>query len=65
MWDRIFILSMVVFFIGMVVVLTGEFVMPGWEPVTTVLGGSVAAFAGITGAVSGIVLVLTTDFRPN
>ncbi len=65
MWDRIFILSMVVFFIGMVVVLTGEFVMPDWEPVTIVIGGSVAAFAGIAGAVSGIVLVLTTDFRPN
>ncbi len=65
MWDRIFILSMVVFFIGMLVVLTGEFVMPDWEPVTIVIGGSVAAFAGIVGAVSGIVLVLTTDFRPN
>ena len=47
MWDRLFILSMVVFFVGMVVVLTGEFVMPDWEPVTIVIGGSVAAFAGI------------------
>jgi hypothetical protein len=63
MWDKIFILSMVVFFVGMVVVLTGEFVMPNWEPFTTVLGGSVAGLSGIAGAVSGIVLVLTTDFR--
>ena len=63
MWDRIFILSMVVFFVGMVVVLTGEFIMPSWESVTIVVGGSVAGLAGIAGAVSGIVLVLTTDFR--
>ena len=65
MWDRAFILSMVVFFLGMVVVLTGQFVMPNWEPVTTVVGGSVAGLAGIAGAVSGIVLVLTTDFVSN
>jgi hypothetical protein len=63
MWDRIYILSMVVFFVGMVVVLTGEFVMTDWERITAVVGGSVAGLAGIAGAVSGIVLVLTTDFR--
>jgi hypothetical protein len=54
---------MVVFFVGMVVVLTGEFVMTDWERITAVVGGSVAGLAGIAGAVSGIVLVLTTDFR--
>ena len=62
MWDRIFILSMVVFFIGMVAVLAGEFVVPSAQPVTSVVGGSIAGLAGIAGAVSGIVLVLTTDF---
>lgn len=62
MWDRIFILSMVVFFIGMVAVLTGEFVVSSVQPVTSVVGGSIAGLAGIAGAVSGIVLVLTTDF---
>ena len=63
MWDKVFILSMVVFFVGMVVVLTGDFIMPNWEPVTTVVGGSVASLAAVAGAVSGIVLILTTDFR--
>ena len=62
MWDRIFILSMVVFFIGMVAVLAGEFVVPSAQPVTSVVGGSIAGLAGIAGALSGIVLVLTTDF---
>ena len=62
MWDRIFILSMVVFFIGMVAILAGEFVVPSVQPVTSVVGGSIAGLAGIAGAVSGIVLVLTTDF---
>ena len=63
MWDKVFILSMVVFFVGMVVVLTGDFIMPNWEPVTTAVGGSVASLAAVAGAVSGIVLILTTDFR--
>ena len=62
MWDRIFILSMVVFFIGMVAILAGEFVVPSVQPVTSVVGGSIAGLAGIAGAVSGILLVLTTDF---
>ena len=63
MWDKIFILSMAVFFIGMVAVLAGELVATDLRPFTTVVGGSVAGLAGIAGAVAGIVLVLTTDFR--
>ena len=46
MWDRIFLLSMVVFFVGMLAVLAGEFVVPGWSPVTSVVGGSIAGFGG-------------------
>ena len=63
MWDRIYILSTVVFFVRMLVVLTGEFVKPDWERVTGIVGGSVAGLSGIAAAVAGIVLVLTTDFR--
>ncbi len=59
---RIFLLSLVVFFIGMLAVLAGEFVRPDWSPVTTVVGGSVAGLGGLAGAVSGIVLILTADF---
>ena len=62
MWDRIFILSMVVFFVGMVAVLAGEFVVTNVQPITAIVGGSIAGAAGIAGAVSGIVLIFTTDF---
>ena len=62
MWDRIFLLSMVVFFVGMLAVLAGEFVVPGWSPVTSVVGGSIAGLGGLASAVSAIVLILTTDF---
>ena len=62
MWERIFLLSMVVFFVGMLAVLAGEFVVPDWSPVTSVVGGSIAGFGGLVSAVSGIVLILTTDF---
>lgn len=62
MWERIFLLSMVVFFVGMLAVLAGEFVVPVWSPVTSVVGGSIAGFGGLASAVSGIVLILTTDF---
>ena len=62
MWDRIFILSLIVFFIGMLAVMAGEFVMPSWSPVTSVVGGSVAGLGGLAGSVSGIVLIFTTDF---
>ena len=63
MWYRIFLLSMVVFFIGMMPVLAGEFVFPQWSPVTSVVGGSIAGLGGLAGAVSGIAVVLTTDFN--
>ena len=62
MWDRIFLLSLVIFFTGMLAVLAGEFVVPSVQPVTAVVGGSIAGLAGLSGAVSGIVLILTTDF---
>lgn len=62
MWDRIFILSMVVFFVGMVAVLAGEYVITDVRPITAVVGGSIAGIASIAGAVSGIVLIFTTDF---
>ena len=62
MWYRIFLLSMIVFFVGMLAVLAGEFVNPDWSPVTSLVGGSIAGVAGLTGSVSGIVVVLTTDF---
>lgn len=63
MWDRIFLLSVVVFFVGMLAVLAGEIVMTGWSPVTLPVGGLIAGLAGLAGVVSGIVLILTTDFR--
>ena len=62
MWYRIFLLSMIAFFVGMLAVLAGEFVNPDWSPVTSLVGGSIAGVAGFTGSVSGIVVVLTTDF---
>ncbi len=63
MWDRIFLLSMVVYFVGILALLTGEFVVPDWSPITSVVGGSIAGLGGLVSAVSGVVLVLTTNFR--
>ena len=63
MWDRIFLLSVVVFFIGMLALMAGEFVVRDWSPVTSVVGGLIAGCGGLASAVSGIVLIMTTDFR--
>ena len=63
MWDRIFLTSLVVFFIGLLAVLAGEIVITGSSSFTLiVVGGSVAGFAGLIWSVSALVLIFTTDF---
>ena len=63
MWDRIFLTSLVVFFIGLLAVLAGEIVITGSSSFTlVVVGGSVAGLAGLIWSVSGLVLIFTTDF---
>lgn len=60
MWERIFLLSVVVYFIGILALLAGEYVVPGWRPVTSIVGGSIAGVSGLACVVSGVVLILTT-----
>ena len=60
MWERIFLLSLVVYFIGILILLAGGFVLTDWEPVTTPVGGSIAGISGLAGIVSGLVLVFNT-----
>ncbi|MXZ90707.1 MAG: hypothetical protein F4W95_13710 [Chloroflexi bacterium] len=63
MWDRIFLTSLVVFFIGLLAVLAGEIVITGSSSFTlVVVGGSVAGLAGLIWSVSALVLIFTTDF---
>ena len=63
MWDRIFLTSLVVFFIGLMAVLAGEIVITGSSSFTlVVVGGSVAGLAGLSWSVSALVLIFTTDF---
>ena len=63
MWDRIFLTSLVVFFIGLLAVLAGEIVITGSSSFTLiVVGCSVAGLAGLIWSVSALVLIFTTDF---
>ena len=62
MWDRIFMLSVIVYFVGMLTLLTGEYLIPGWSPVAVPVGGVFAGAGGLGSVVSGIVLILATDF---
>ena len=63
MWDRIFLTSLVVFFIGLMAVLAGEVVITGSTSFTlVVVGGSVAGLAGLIWSVAALVLIFTTDF---
>ena len=60
MWDRIFLASVVSYLIGMMALLTGEYLLPGLSPVTLPVGGSLVGLGGIVAVVSGIVLILAT-----
>ena len=60
MWERIFLLSLVVYFIGILILLAGGFVLTDWEPVTTPVGGTIAGISALAGIVSGLVLVFNT-----
>ena len=60
MWERIFLLSLVVHFIGVMILLAGGLVLTHWEPVTSPVGGSIAGIGGLAGIVSGLVLVFNT-----
>ena len=63
MWDRIFLTSFVVFFIGLLTVLAGEIVITGASSFTlVVVGGSVAGLAGLIWSVSALALIFTMDF---
>ena len=62
MWDRIFLLSLVVHFIGVLIMLMGHFVVPGWgpAPVAVTVGVFIAGGGGLVGIVSGLALVFKT-----
>ena len=60
MWDKIFKTSQVVFLAGMLSFLLGEFLAPGWSPVTIPVGAALAGSGGIAAVVSGIALILAT-----
>ena len=63
MWDRIFLTSFVVFFIGLLTALAGEIVITGASSFTlVVVGGSVAGLAGLIWSVSALALIFTMDF---
>ena len=63
MWNRIFIASNPVFFLGIFIALLGEHLLPSLAPVTLPAGALVAGIAGMVAAVSGIVLIMTPDER--
>ena len=52
-------LSAVVYCIGMIVLMAGEFVLTGWQPTSAVVGGSIAGIGGIVFVVSALVLIFT------
>ncbi len=60
MWDRIFLISVVVYFIGVLIMLASHFLAPGWGPVPVAVGAFIAGFGGLACVVSGLVLILTT-----
>lgn len=60
MWERIFLLSAVVCFIGILILLAGGLVITDWEPITSPVGGSIAGIGGLASIVSGLVLIFTT-----
>lgn len=59
----ILMLSAWVYFIGMTVLMAGELVMTGWQPTSTVVGGSIAGIGGLTFVVSALVLIFTIPIR--
>ena len=62
-WMFIGLLSLVVYCVGMTVLLVGEFVLTGWQPTSTVVGGSIAVSGGLVSAVSALVLIFTLPIR--
>ena len=60
MWDRIFLISVVVYFIGVLTMLASYFLVPGWGPVPLTVGAFIAGIGGLACVVSGLVLILTT-----
>ena len=60
MWERTFLLSVVVYFIGVLTMLVSHFLMPGWGPVPVAVGAFIAGAGGIVCVVSGLVMILTT-----
>ena len=60
MWDKIFMMSIIAYLIGMLALLTGEYLLPALGPVTLPVGGSLVGLGGIAAVVSGIILILAT-----
>ena len=60
MWYRIFLLSIIAYLIGMLALLTGEYLLPALGLVTLPVGGSLVGLGGIVAVVSGIILILAT-----
>ena len=60
MWDRVFLASVVAYLIGMMALLTGEYLLPALSPVTLPVGGSLVGLGAVAAVVSGIILILAT-----
>lgn len=58
-WLFIGLLSLVVYHVGMAVLLAGELVLTGWQPTSTIVGGSIAGIGGLACVVSALVLIFT------
>ena len=56
-------LSALVYCVGMIVLMAGEFVLTGWQPTSAVVGGSIAGVGGLVLVVSVLVLIFALPIR--
>ena len=63
MWYRTFIASNIIFFLGIFIFFTGDYLLPSLAAVTLPAGAFLSGTAGLVGAVSGLVLIWTPDVR--
>ncbi len=62
-WDKIFTAALMIFASGMLSFVVGEYLMPGWAPVTIWVGSTLAGIGGLVTGVAGIFLLLTPGAR--
>lgn len=62
-WLFISMLSALVYCVGMIVLMAGEFVLTGWQPTSAVVGGSIAGIGGLVFVVSILVVIFALPIR--